>query len=104
MKLLFLNLKKIILIWSVNCVTSSHTAANQVIKITDTKFHVTIVTLSTDHNANLFRQLKTGFKWTTNWNKYQLKVTIQKRNQYLDYLTDPVFQGINWLFCFIIWK
>ena len=35
---------------------------------------------------------------TIYWNKYQPKVTIQKQNQFLDYLIDPSFQGVNRLF------
>ena len=35
------------------------------------------------------------FKRTVNWNKYLSKVTIQASNQYLDYLIDPSFQGVN---------
>ena len=30
-----------------------------------------------------------------NWNKQQSKVEIQRQNQYLDYLIDPSFQGVN---------
>ena len=30
--------------------------------------------------------------------KYQSKVTIQRQNQYLDYLIDPSFSGVNRLF------
>ena len=41
------------------------------------------------------QQLKSGLKRTVNWNKYQLKVTIEIPNEYLDYLIDPVFQGVN---------
>ena len=33
-----------------------------------------------------------------NWNKYQLIGTTQGRNQYLDYLIDPSFQGVNRVF------
>ena len=57
-----------------------------------------IVTLSTQDNAKLWQQLKSSFGRATNWNKYQSKVTIQKRNWYLDYLIDPSFQGVNKLF------
>ena len=57
-----------------------------------------IVTLSTQDNAKLWQQLKSCFGRATNWNKYQSKVTIQKRNWYLDYLIDPSFQGVNRLF------
>ena len=39
--------------------------------ITDTKLYVPVVTLSTQDNAKLLQQLKSGFKRTINWNKYQ---------------------------------
>ena len=41
------------------------------------KLYVTVVTLSTQDNAKLLEQLKSGFKATINWNKYQSRVTIQ---------------------------
>ena len=44
--------------------------------ITDTKLYVPVVTLSTQDNAKLLEQLKSGFKRTINWNKYELKVTV----------------------------
>ena len=63
--------------------------------ITDTKVYILVVTLSTQDNVK--QELKSGFKWTINWNKYQSKVTTQIENQYLDYLIDPSFQGVNML-------
>ena len=42
--------------------------------------------------------MKSSYKRTTNWNKYQSKVTIQTWNPYLDYLIDPSFQRVNWIF------
>ena len=59
---------------------------------------VTVVTLSTQDNARLLQQLKLGFKRTINWNKCISKVTVQERNQYLDYLIDPNFERVNRLF------
>ena len=44
------------------------------------------------------QQLKTGFKRTINWNKYQSEPILQTRNRYLNYLIDPSFQGLNRLF------
>ena len=38
--------------------------------------------------------IKPSFKRTINWNEYQAKITIQVANPYLDYLTDPSFQGV----------
>ena len=66
--------------------------------ITDTKLYVPVVTLSTQDNAKLLQQLKSGFKRTTNWSKNLSKATIQKRNQYLDYPGDSKFEGVNRLF------
>ena len=63
--------------------------------ITDTKVYILMVTLSTQDNVK--QELKSGIKWTINWNKYQSKVTTQIENQYLDYLIDPSFQGVNML-------
>ena len=63
--------------------------------ITDTKLYIPVVTLSTQDNAKLFRHLKSGFKRTINWDKYQSKVLRKEQNRYLDYLIDPSFQGIK---------
>ena len=51
----------------------------------------------------LFQQLKPGFEKTINWNKYQTNISTEGVNQYLDFLTDPSFQGVNRPF-FIVWK
>ena len=53
-------------------------------EITDTKLYVPVVTLSTNDNAKLLTQLKSSFKSTMNWNKYQSEVTIEQPNSYLD--------------------
>ena len=66
--------------------------------MTDTKLFVPVVTLSTQDNAKLLQQLKSGFKRTINWNKYQSKPESLRRNQYLNYLINPSFQGVNRLF------
>ena len=65
---------------------------------TDTELYVPAATLSTQHNAKLLQQLKSGFKRRINWNKYEPKVTVQQRNRYLELLIDPSFQGVNRLF------
>ena len=65
--------------------------------LTDTKRYVPVVTLSTQDNTKL-QQLKTGFKRTINWNKYQSKVSRQTQNDYLDQLIDPSFQGLYRVF------
>ena len=46
--------------------------------ITDTKPYVPVVTLSTQDTVKLLEQLKSGFKRTINWNKYEPRVTIEQ--------------------------
>ena len=41
------------------------------------------------------QQLRSGFKRTINWNKYQSKTKQYNRNPYLDCLIDPSFEGVN---------
>ena len=84
----------LILTWYKRFVIASNTAANQetTFAITDTKRYVPVVTLSTQDNAKLSQQMKSRFKGTINWNKYQSTVSIQVPNPYLDYLIDPRFQ------------
>ena len=87
--------------WSEKYVTAATDVGNQgtTFLITDTKLYVPIVTLSTQDNAKLLEQLKSGFKRTINWNKYQSKKKkLERPNQYSDYLLDQSFQGVNRLF------
>ena len=66
--------------------------------INDANFYVPVVTLSTQDNTNLLSQLKLGFKRINIRDKQQSKVLTQTGNQYLDYLIDPSFHGVNRLF------
>ena len=52
------------------------------IAVTDTTLYVLVVTLSTQNNAKLLKQLKSGLKRTINWNKCQSKVAILALNKY----------------------
>ena len=47
--------------------------------ISDSKLYVSVLTSSTQDNAKLLQQFKSGFKRTINWNKYQSKVTIERK-------------------------
>ena len=42
------------------------------------------------------------FKPTINWNEYKSKVITHTQSQYLDYLIDPSFQGVNRLFVLLL--
>ena len=50
--------------------------------MTDTKLYVPVVTLSTPDDAKLLQKLKSAFKRTINWNKYQSKVTMEGQNRF----------------------
>ena len=56
------------LTWSEKYVISS-AVRNVQIKITDATLCVSVVTLSTEYNGKLLKQLKFGFKNKINWNK-----------------------------------
>ena len=48
--------------------------------ITDTKLYISVVTLSSQDNAKLFQQLKSGFKRAINWSYNQPKVSPKRKN------------------------
>ena len=71
----------LILTWSENCIISNATANQETtFTITDIKFYIPVVTLSAQDNVKLLHLLKSGFKRTINWNKYQSKTTAQAPN------------------------
>ena len=90
----------LILTWSDRCSTIDNPIGNQepTFTITDTELYVLVVSLPTQDNAKLLDQIKPGFKRTINWNKYEPKVTVEQRNQYLNFLINPSFLGVNRLF------
>ena len=65
----------LVLTWSANRVIVYTNVANQgaTFAITETKLYVPLVTLSTQDNAKLLQQLKSGFKRIINWDKYLSK-------------------------------
>ena len=78
---------ELILVWSRDCVIIYTNVNNRAptFTITETNLYVPIVTLSTQDNAKLLSQLKSGFKRTTSWNKYLVKPEL-------------LAQGVNRLF------
>ena len=92
--------------WSVNCVISN-AIHNQAITIaiTDTKLYVPVVTLLTQDNGKLLQQLKLGYNYTINRNKYHSKAEpLNAPNSYLDFLIFLSFQGVNILFVLLFTK
>ena len=86
--------------WSANCVIVYTNVANQgtTFEITETNLYVPVATLSTQDNAKLLPQLKSGFKQTISWNKYLSKPELLAQNANLNHLIEPSFQGVNRLF------
>ena len=88
---------ELILNWSANCVIIYTDIDNQVptFTITEKNLHVPVVTLSTQDNAKLLPQLKSGFKRTISWNKYLPKPELLAQNANLNHLIEPSFQGFK---------
>ena len=84
----------LILTWAKDCVISSATGETK-FSITETKLYVSVVTLSTQDNAKLLPQLKSGFKRTIYWKKCESSVKTFAQNRYLNHLINPGFQGVN---------
>ena len=85
------------LTWPSTCVNTNSTGAGR-FSIIDTNLYVPVVTLSTQDNAKLLQQLKSGFKRTINWNKYQSDPKTYAQNQYFNDFVNPSFQEVNRLF------
>ena len=82
--------------WSDKCViVVNNPNEDTTFSVTDAKLYVPFVTLLNQNNAKLLKQSKSGFKRTINCNKYQPKVSTERPNQYLDFLIEPSFQGVN---------
>ena len=74
--------------WSRKFIIVATTTNNQnpTFQINDTKLYVPVVTLSTQENIELLKQLQSSFKRTINWNKYRAKTTNQVQNRYLEFV------------------
>ena len=92
------------LTWHKDCmISSANAAAGQVVSfiITNTKFCVPIVTLSTKDNTNLTKQLNEGFNRTIYWNQHVSKPFPEAPHQKTSitrFALDAAFEGVNRLF------
>ena len=76
------------------------TIADTTFKITNTKLHVTIVTLSSKDNVKLVKLLQEGFTRPVYWNENQTKIETRNldNNNLTRFLLDASFQGVRRLF------
>ena len=88
------------MIWSANSVIIYTNVANQnsTFQISETKLYVPVVTSSTQDNAKLLPQIKSGLKRTISWNKYISKPELLAENPNFNHLVQRSFQGVNRLF------
>lgn len=72
------------LTYSTTCVVFSNALAAQVtiFAVTNTKLDVPFATLSTQDNAKLLQQLKSGYKITINWNNYKWNIFKKSKSVY----------------------
>ena len=84
----------LILTWSKDCVITNSTGEGK-LAITETKLYVPVVTLSSKDNEKLLQQLKSGFKKTISWNKYESSIKTLAQNRYLNYLINPILPFEN---------
>ena len=91
---------ELILTWSANCIIicSGIAGQNPTFTITKTNLYVSVVPLSTQDNAKLLPQIKSGFQITISWNKYLSNQELLPQNPKLNYLIESSFQGVNRLF------
>ena len=66
--------------------------------VTDCKLYVPVVTLQTEYQNQLYKDLKTGISIDFTWNKYRSQVINQTATNNLNFLTDPTFNNVNRLF------
>ena len=80
--------------WSANCVIiyTYVVYQNSTFKITETKLYVPVVALTTQNNAKLLPQFKSGFKRTISWNKYLSQPELLAQNPDLNHLVESSFK------------
>ena len=80
--------------WSANCVIIYTYVVDQnpTFKITETKLYVPAVALTTQNNAKLLPQFKSGFKRTISWNKYLSQPELLAQNLDLNHLVESSFK------------
>ena len=66
--------------------------------VTDCKLYVPVVTLQTEYQNQLYKELKTGISIDFTWSKYRSQMINQIATNNLNFLIDPIFNNVNRLF------
>ena len=93
--------------WIEYCMlTTAANAKSATFKITDAKLYVPAVTLSTEDNAKVTKQLSERFKRPVYWNRYKVidnkvvAITDANAEKHIRELVDSSYQGVTRLFAF----
>ena len=68
------------------------------LNVTDCKLYVPEVTLQTEYQNQLYKDLKTGISIDFTWIKYRPQMINQIATNNLNFLIDPTFNNVNRLF------
>ena len=63
--------------------------------VTDCKLYVPVVTLQTEYQNRLYKELKTGISIDFTWSKYRSQMTNQTATNNLNFLKDPTFNNVS---------
>ena len=66
--------------------------------VTDCKLYVPVVTLQTQHQNQLYRDLKTRISIDLKWSKFRSQMINQTTTNNLNFLINPTFNNVNRLF------
>ena len=70
----------------------------QLVRISNNRHKIVPVVNLSRENDKLFEQLKSGYHRTIKWNKYRSQMTIENKNNNLNYSIDPTLTKVNRLF------
>ena len=70
----------------------------QLVRISNNRHKIVPVVNLSRENDKLLEQLKSGYHRTIKWNKYRSQMTIENKNNNLNYSIDPTFTKVNRLF------
>ena len=63
--------------------------------VTDCNLFVPVVTLQTEYQNQLYKELKTGISIDFTWSKYRSQMINQTATNNLNFLIDPTFNNVN---------
>ena len=81
-------------------ITGIDTLSDLKFNITDCKLHVPVVTLQEKYENELYKNLKTGINFDSEWGRYRTQIINQPATNNLNFLIDSTFNNVNVLFVF----